>query len=238
RPGGKPKTEKFQWGKTPLKCTTEYKYLGVLFSQSGSSLPTLKDFIARGRMALAALWPMFIKAKLPLSKTHFALFNSMVKSVVTYGAGIWGLQHLGEIDKLQHYFVKKLLRLPKNTPAFFLNLEFKLDKISVSVVRSALLLWLRCLQSYAGNYANDLLKNCYVDMWNEKPEDCKYSWSSQLFSVIQNHIPEELWVSKDPVTLRAAIPTIISKYKQALVQSDVLKMQESTYFPMYKRIKT
>ncbi|CAG7822095.1 unnamed protein product, partial [Allacma fusca] len=38
-----------------------------------------------------------------------------VRSVVTYGAEIWGLRHLEEIDNLQNFFVKKLLKLPKNT---------------------------------------------------------------------------------------------------------------------------
>ncbi|CAG7821927.1 unnamed protein product, partial [Allacma fusca] len=58
RPGGKPKKHTFFWGKSKLE----------------------------GKAAIGALWPLLVKAKLPLSTAHFSLFNSMVRSVVTYGA--------------------------------------------------------------------------------------------------------------------------------------------------------
>ncbi|CAG7821171.1 unnamed protein product [Allacma fusca] len=123
------------------------------------------------------------------SKTHFALFNSMVRSVVTYGAEIWGLGHLDDIDNLQHYFVKKLLRLPNNTPGFFLNLDFRLKQIRIDIVRSALKLWAKCLQQ---NESNQLL-NCYSDMWEELPAKQKCNWSSQLHLILKDYLPEGLW---------------------------------------------
>ncbi|CAG7733390.1 unnamed protein product [Allacma fusca] len=172
------KNDKFKWGVRELEIVKEFKYLGVLYPSTGAMYRTVKDFLARGRAVLSSMWPIFIKSKLPLSQSQFKLFNSLVKTVIGYGAEVWGLRHLHNIDNFQWFFVKKLLKLPQSTPNFFIKLESNLENPSVNIITQSIKLWAKSL-----NPQNHLLNSCYCDQWNLQG-DVSNNWALQLKNVL------------------------------------------------------
>lgn len=46
------------------------------------------------------------------------LFKALSTSIVLYVAEFWILRYLEEIEKIQSNFLKKIIQVPKNTPAY------------------------------------------------------------------------------------------------------------------------
>lgn len=53
------------------------------------------------------------------------MFDHLVKSIIMYGAKIWGWKEYEEIEKCQGKFIKWLLRLDCNTPGYILGKKRK-----------------------------------------------------------------------------------------------------------------
>jgi len=131
------------------------------------------------------MWPILTKHKVLLCDNQFQLFNSLVRSVILYGAETWGLDFLSEIDSIQSFFVKKLLALPRNTPNFFIYLDFGIIPASALVISSAIKMWSRMVKP------ESLLRTCYLDMWHLN-SDPKFSWSNKLYKCIGEFITPAL----------------------------------------------
>ena len=51
------------------------------------------------------------------------LFLAVCRAIQTYGAQVWGFGIFEEVDKLQRYFIKRILKLPASTPNYALSFE-------------------------------------------------------------------------------------------------------------------
>ena len=98
-----------------IEVVSEYKYLGVLFSRSGSFL-TMKKHIAK--QATKAMFHLLKKARallLPID-IQLELFDKTIKPILLYGCEIWGVGDLHIIEQVQLKFLKFVLNIKKSTP--------------------------------------------------------------------------------------------------------------------------
>jgi len=51
------------------------------------------------------------------------IFNAAARTILLYGAQVWGYMEYDEVERLLRYFIKRILILPKNTPNYMLFLE-------------------------------------------------------------------------------------------------------------------
>ena len=72
----------------PLECVREYKYLGTLFTVSGTFTKTTEDLYSRGLKAFFKLRRQIAQSSIKCS-TYAHLFDTMVKPVLLYGSEIW-----------------------------------------------------------------------------------------------------------------------------------------------------
>ena len=76
-----------------IEITKEYKYLGILFAQSGSLLTSKKHIAEQGSKAMFSLLRK-IKCLHLSFDIQIDLFNKIVKPVLLYRSEIWGLGNL------------------------------------------------------------------------------------------------------------------------------------------------
>lgn len=106
-----------------IEIVKQYTYLGVPLSSSGLFPLAAEHFRKKGLTALGSTWKIFTRARLePLDK-KYTLFQALVSSTAMYGAHIWSLRYLNEIEKIQYQFHRRLLGLPHGTPSYALRLE-------------------------------------------------------------------------------------------------------------------
>ena len=72
-----------------LDCVREYKYLGVLFSLSGSFSLASSELYKKGLKAFYKIKSIFGSTR-PNSEVAFHVFDHTIKPILTYGSEIWG----------------------------------------------------------------------------------------------------------------------------------------------------
>lgn len=124
RNGGKlSKLEKFRFNGEPIKVTAEYTYLGVTLTPKMSFSKHLEKRNISAKNNINATWKNFLGKKEISLKAKWSLFQSVCRAIQSYGAQVWGFTHFEEVDKLQRFFLKKVLKLPSFTPTYVLLLE-------------------------------------------------------------------------------------------------------------------
>jgi len=119
--------EKFHYKGQQIKLTAEYNYLGVILTPQMKFGKHVKARNLKAKNCLNATWKGFLNKKSITLSSKYKLFQSVCRSVQTYAAQVWGFCHFEEIDQLQRFFMKRILKLPDFTPNYALALETKAE---------------------------------------------------------------------------------------------------------------
>lgn len=119
--------EKWMLNGTEIRITTQYCYLGMILTPRLNFKKHIENRNNSAKNSLNVTWNNFLSKKNISLRAKWQLFLAVCRAIQTYGAQIWGYSHFEEVDKLQRYFVKKLLNLPAFTPTYALMLETNLD---------------------------------------------------------------------------------------------------------------
>ena len=149
--GGKISCEKFYFNSIEIENTNSYKYLGVVFSASGTYKHCEEDLYKRALRAQFKLTKCF-SSSAPRLDTLLHLFEHTVEPIATYGCEIWGtvnflsskvkkanfqLENLLEnfaCDKLHIKFLKYISGMNKASCNIALLSEFGRYPLSIKVL--------------------------------------------------------------------------------------------------------
>lgn len=101
---------KFKLQDSPLEVVSEYKYLGILFSRSGSFSSRKKHMAMQATPVMYNLIKNSNHRDLPID-ICIDLFNKTIKPTLLYGANIQGFENLDVIEKVQLTYLKHVLKL-------------------------------------------------------------------------------------------------------------------------------
>lgn len=124
RNGGRPsKKEVWKFNERQVRITNEFKYLGVTFTPTMKFGKHVQNRNIMAKNALNTTWDSVIGRNDICMNAKWRLYLSVCRSIQTYAAQVWGFAHFEEVNFLQRFFIKKLLRLPMHTPTYILMLE-------------------------------------------------------------------------------------------------------------------
>ena len=72
-----------------IEIVDKYKYLGVIFSQSGSFLNAIKHIAQQAKKAMILLFVRIRNLDLPFD-LQLKLFDHTVLPILTYASEVWG----------------------------------------------------------------------------------------------------------------------------------------------------
>ncbi|XP_059221854.1 uncharacterized protein LOC131996302 [Stomoxys calcitrans] len=128
RNGGRlAKHEKWKFNGNVIKITNEYKYLGVIFTPKMTFTKHIQNRNNQAKIAINATWKNFVGRTDINMNAKWKLFLAVCRSIQTYAAQVWGFCHFEEVDSLQRYFLKRILKLPVCTPNYVLMLETEVE---------------------------------------------------------------------------------------------------------------
>ena len=113
--GRKNKLDTFKYGDEELEVLQHFKYLGFLFSASGSVLHGISDLRDRGRAAVFSVKRMIHNHKEMKMSSILQVFDAIVMPILLYGCQVWGHGNISSIKKLQIKFLKELLGVRDST---------------------------------------------------------------------------------------------------------------------------
>lgn len=128
RKGGKlSRKEKWYYKGQEINTVSEYCYLGVVLTPKMSFTKHIERRNQAAKNSINLTWQNFLNKSTISIASKWKLFLAVCRAVQTYGAQVWGYANFQDVDKLQIYFLKKILRLPTFTPTYILLAETDIE---------------------------------------------------------------------------------------------------------------
>ena len=90
----------------PVRTTTEYKYLGLIFTPKLSWSKAKRKLTAHARKAIFCIKNYQRKFGCFKNEEIFRLFDSMVKPILCYGSAVWGTEYSDIVESAQYTFCR------------------------------------------------------------------------------------------------------------------------------------
>ena len=98
--GKQPAGLKFVYNGTELEIINHFKYLGVLFSKTGSFTAHVKSLYEKARKAMYGVISKCRNHNLSID-CQLDLFDKVVKPVLLYGCEVWGFSNINSCKSQQ-----------------------------------------------------------------------------------------------------------------------------------------
>lgn len=117
------KREKWYFQGEEIEIVREYKYLGVIISSNLDTKKHLQAKLAEAKRAMCSVWESCMKNKYVTHTSKDKLFRATAKSILLYGAQVWGYCLFNDVEKFLRFYIRRTFRLPSNAPNYMLHLE-------------------------------------------------------------------------------------------------------------------
>ena len=115
RGGRLAKNEKWLYRGIQLETTNSYKYLGVFFSSCLSWRTHAKYACLQAQKVMIGVYKQLSVLGDLNILSYFKIFDAKIYPIISYGAEIWGLSHLQDIERVQLQACKKFLGVKDST---------------------------------------------------------------------------------------------------------------------------
>ena len=130
-----PRNFEWKFGEDTVEIVNSYTYLGVNLSFNLSFKKHLENKLSAAKMAISSTWSSYISNSRISFNNKMKIFEAASKSIMMYAAQVWGFQRHDCVEKLFHFYIKKMLYLPSNTPNYVLHLETNYNTLYVSSLK-------------------------------------------------------------------------------------------------------
>ncbi|XP_024888003.1 uncharacterized protein LOC112464939, partial [Temnothorax curvispinosus] len=129
-------------------------------TKKGNYVDHIKELKRKGRIAVNRVWGLGERLCKDDFSRRWTLFKYLVKSVMEYGAEIWGWSEKKELEKVMLDYVRWIFRLDFCTPRYVILRELGLEKLKICWGIRAM----RFEKRSRGKKDGSLVKAC----WDEK----------------------------------------------------------------------
>ena len=119
----------FFFESSEIDIVSEYKYLGIFLSRSGSFARNKKYLAKQANKALFALFKKTRNLNLSID-LQIELFNKTVKPILLYGSEIWGFGNFDDIERIQLNFLDYAFNSKRSTPTYLIYGELGVKPIA------------------------------------------------------------------------------------------------------------
>lgn len=162
-----------------IEFVRKYTYLGILLTPKLSMTEHLRQRLQTAKISINCTWKNFLRSKDIKHSDKFKVFNAVSRSILCYGAQVWGFMQYEDVEKLQRFFVKKMLYLPQYTPNYALTLETGLSNLYIYTLRCHYTYILRILKQYSDERLPKKLAKITIDR--------EIYWYASLFELKEKH---------------------------------------------------
>lgn len=180
-----------------LEIVNEYKYLGVLFSRSGSFFKA-KEYIAK--QATKAMFVLLKKARYHCLSIELQidLFHKVVKPILLYGCECWGYGNINILEKVQLKYLKYVLGVKSSTPNCIVYGETGVKPLNIDINTRLIDFWSKLitppLPKLTVSLYNIVLSRF---MFSENPRQSHFQWIRNIKEILIKCGHINIWQSHD-----------------------------------------
>ena len=134
----------FKLGDNTIKIVDKYKYLGVIFSRSGSFLHARKHLVEQSKKAMHLLFMRANYLDLP-HDLQLKLFDNTVLPILTYESEFGGYEGLDMLERVHTDFLRRITKCRKSTPKYMLYAELGRHPIEITIKQRMVSFWTRLI---------------------------------------------------------------------------------------------
>ena len=126
------KKHNFTYNEETVDIVNEFKYLGIIFKNNGRFLSAIKLIKAQANKAMRYIISRARAKNMPID-IQLKLFDTLVIPIMTYGAEVWGFEHLNMLDQLELQFLKLVMNVRRSTPKYMIYGELGRLPVSITI---------------------------------------------------------------------------------------------------------
>ena len=201
--------------------TDKYKYLGVIFSKSGSFLNMRKHIIEQANKAMYLLFFRANNLDLPID-LQIKLFDNTVLPILLYACEVWGFENTEIIERVHTEFLRKITKARKSTPKYMLYAELGRYPLSIIIKQRMVNFWTILLTGKTSKLSYKI----YQFMLNLN--DTEFKWINYVQSILINSGRYDIWIRQSENTSPYIGKQIKSNLCDQFPQSWTAELQSSS----------
>jgi hypothetical protein len=94
----------WKWEESKIERVSEFKYLGYTFNERATVRAQVREVVRKANKAVGCVWGIGERMWGGEFGRRMMMFESMVESVLMYGAEIWGWKEREEVERVQEKY--------------------------------------------------------------------------------------------------------------------------------------
>ncbi|XP_055839194.1 uncharacterized protein LOC129907145 [Episyrphus balteatus] len=193
--------ENWKYNEQKLEVVKKYNYLGMEMSFNLKIENHLKNKVVKAKSAICQNWKKIFSNNLITVSSKYNVFNATAKSIMFYGAQVWGIERHEDAESLLRFFLRKIFYLPFNTPKYMYHLESGLPTMFISALKLHADYLLRVVNKEESRLPKKILqyalqkKTLFIKNWVELAGNCGITinlteansnqWKKIFYEIIQ-----------------------------------------------------
>lgn len=232
--GRRGKDEKWSFKQKELEVVNRYKYLGCWFAANNSFRHHIRIQAGKVQKSINAAWGVIKRAKIDKLSQRIHVLDMLVSSVLLYGVEIWGWKVWEEVEVVQNRFVKMVLGLDRNTPAYIWRTESDRRKIGVQARKRAGMYIIDIAKMSDERWPKICLKEEIRNIGNRNPSEWGKEFQKALHEVGNGITLQLLQTNSDIELIKERMGEDNKIRIEQNYQEDWAGIEKSTYCDKYK----
>ncbi|XP_075150786.1 uncharacterized protein LOC142224894 [Haematobia irritans] len=211
--------EKWYLNGQQIETVAEYNYLGVIFTPKLSFKKHVQCRISQSKRAINMTWKNFLNKNYISLDTKWKLYLAICNSIKSYAAQLWGYEHFEEVDKLQRYFLKRILKVPENTPDYAIDLETNVDDGHLYTLK----LHFKYISKTLYSYGMNRLPNFFTKILMEK----ELLWVKPINELLSHYGEQSIDTSTPKHTFCISVTNLMEKIQNSNKKSTIERAMPS-----------
>jgi hypothetical protein len=127
----------WKWEESKIERVSEFKYLGYTFNERATVRAQVREVVRKANKVVGCVWGIGERMWGGEFGRRMMMFESMVGSVLMYGAEIWGWKEREEVERVQEKYLRWVLGVDRETPGYIVREECKRSKLRVKAGKRA-----------------------------------------------------------------------------------------------------
>ena len=223
----------FYYDGNQVEIVKQFKYLGLVFTVSGSFTEAQNTLSGQAQKAIFKLNKYLYKFTFISPKHKLDLFDKLISPILNYASEGWGFSQANSIERVHLQFCKKLLGVKKMTQNDFVYGELGRTTFLTRRYYTILKYWFKILASEENKYIK-IVYNILVRDAELFPN--KVNWVSLLRLLLMSLGFYEVWLVQGVGNYNAFMSLLKQRLNDNFIQNWVSRLENSSRALFYRCI--